>query len=422
MSATSDLSRRSFLGVSALAASTPLTAGSAGSPGGTRREPLRLGLIGCGGRGGGATRNALQTDVDVKLVVMGDAFLDRLETKLEALKGVEAIADRIDVPAERRFVGFDAYQKVLASDVDVVILATPPHFRPAQFEAAVVAGKHVFMEKPVAVDGQGVQQVLHAAQLAKEKNLKVGVGLQRRHHQGYRDTIQRVHDGEIGEILAARAFWNSGSLWHKPRQDSWSDMEWQLRNWLYFTWLSGDHIVEQHIHNLDVINWAKQAHPVKAHGMGGRQVRVQPAFGHIFDHHAVQFEYEDGSVMFSQCRQMPGCAFRVSEHLIGTRGTADFLRRGQQMKVDGKSWRYDGPKQVPFQQEHDDLFAAIRADTPYNEAEYGAQSTLTAIMGRMATYSGKDVTWDQALASERLGPAAYEWGGLAVPAVPTPGA
>ena len=261
--------------------------------------------------------------------------------------------------------------------------------------------------------------VLDAADQADRKKLCVGVGLQRHHQRGYRELMKRVHDGAIGDIVAARAYWNMGSLWHKPRQESWSDMEWQLRNWLYFAWLSGDHITEQHIHNLDVINWAKRAHPVRAMGVGGRQVRTGAAFGHIFDHHAVQFEYEDGSWMFSQCRQIPGCKNQVSEHLIGTEGNADCYR-GYSIRGENP-WRMDGRDNSPYQVEHDDLFAAIRKGAPYNEARYGAESTLTAVLGRMATYTGKVVTWEEAMAAERLGPDQYVFGELATPPVPIPG-
>ena len=284
---------------------------------------LRIGLIGCGGRGTGAASQALRAPGRTRLVAMGDAFSDRLEGSLNNLKKQDKLKDRIDVADDHKFTGFDAYQKVIDSDVDVVILATPPHFRPDQFAYAIEKGKHVFMEKPVGVDGAGIRKVLAADEIAQKKGLTVGVGLQRHHQANYRALMQRVHDGAIGDIVAARCYWNMGSLWHKKQKPEWSGTEWQVRNWLYFTWLSGDHITEQHVHNLDVVNWAKQAHPVKALGLGGRQVRVGKEFGHIFDHHAVEYEYADGSRMFSQCRQIAGCANRVSEHLIGTKGNAD---------------------------------------------------------------------------------------------------
>lgn len=425
----SSLSRRTFAQGAALsaaaAAATPTgllgatRTGPAASRGGHGDGVIRIGLIGCGGRGTGAALQALQTEGAVELVAMGDAFEDRARSSLAEIQKRDKLAAKIKVTPETTFIGFDAFEKVLGAGVDVVILATPPHFRPDQFRAAIAAGKHVFMEKPVAVDGHGVRTVLEAAAAAKQKDLKVGVGLQRHHDRGYQEVIQRVHDGQIGDIVAARAYWNMGFLWSKERQTGWSDMEWQLRNWLYFTWLSGDHIVEQHIHNMDVINWAKQAHPVRAHGMGGRQIRTDERFGHIFDHHAVQFEYEDGTYMFSECRQIAGCMNKVSEHLIGTKGTVDF-ENGYHIHGENP-FRFKGKRGNPYQVEHDELFAAIRNGTEHNEAVYGAESTMTAIMGRMATYTGRIVTWDEALASERLGPTEYGWTELAVPPVPRPG-
>lgn len=420
-----DGGRREFLkqagvaaaGLSALGGSLP-RAFAAGD------DTLKVGLIGCGGRGTGAAVQALSTKGNVKLVAMGDTFADKLQSSLQNIqKEFSGRPERVDVPKEQQFVGFDAFEKVIGTDVDVVLLATPPHFRPAHFEAAINAGKHVFFEKPVAVDGQGVRKVLEVAENAKEKKLAVVCGLQRHHQYGYLETIDRIHNGEVGEILAARAYWNMGSLWMNPRKEEWSDMEWQLRNWLYFAWLSGDHICEQHVHNLDVINWAKNAHPVRCFGMGGRQVRTDPAFGHIFDHHDVHYEYADGSWMFSQCRQMPGCLSDVSEHVIGTKGTADMGNNRYSIQQRGGSkWSFKGEKQDPYQTEHDDLFASIRNGTPLNEGKFVAESTLTAIMGRMATYSGKEVTWEQALNSTVvLGPTKYEWGSLAVDPVPVPG-
>jgi myo-inositol 2-dehydrogenase / D-chiro-inositol 1-dehydrogenase len=387
------------------------------------QREIRVGLVGCGGRGTGAARQALRTAGPVRLVAMADAFSDRLNGALGHLSNPDlGVADRIDVPESRRFVGFDAYQRLLGEDLDMVILATPPHFRPDQFEAAVAADKHVFMEKPVAVDGAGVRKVLAAGRSAESKGLAVGVGLQRHHQNGYREAFKRVlEEGAIGDIVAAHCYWNMGGLWMNRREEAWSDMEWQMRNWLYFTWLSGDHIVEQHIHNLDVINWAKGGFPVRCHGMGGRQVRTDAAYGHIFDHHAVAFEYEDGTQAFSQCRQIDGCSNRVSEHLIGTKGRAD-LDSGSWRISGAMNWSHDGPNNDPYQTEHDDLFASIRAGKPYNEANQGAMSTLTAIMGRVASYTGQNITREGVLNDEaRLGPEAYAWGSLGVDAIPMPG-
>jgi myo-inositol 2-dehydrogenase / D-chiro-inositol 1-dehydrogenase len=323
-----------------------------------------------------------------------------------------SLAGRIDVPAERQFVGLDAYRRAIDSDVDVVLLAEPPGFRPLHFEYAVRAGKHVFMEKPVATDAPGVRRVLAAAEDAKRRNLKVGVGLQRHHQRSYLEAIRRIHDGAIGELMAFTCAWNGGMPAKSPvARGAKPELEHQVANWYFFNWLSGDHICEQHVHNLDVCNWIKGAHPVEAHGLGGRQVRTGSAYGNIFDHHAVEFTYADGVKMFSECRQIPGCASRVAESVFGTRGVAE-LRTAAQINVDGKRvWRSKaGDKSGPYQAEQDALFAAIRNDQPHNEAEYGALSTMTAILGRMATYSGKVVTWDQAFNSnERLGTDAEDW-------------
>jgi myo-inositol 2-dehydrogenase/D-chiro-inositol 1-dehydrogenase len=417
--------RRDFLRTSTIAAVGASLAGSlsiARSAYAGGSDQIKVGLIGCGGRGTGAASQALHTEGDVKLVAMGDAFADRLEQSLAELQKDEALKDRIDVPTERRFVGFDAYRNVLDSGVDLVILATPPGFRPIHFAAAVDAGKHVFMEKPVAVDAPGVRAVLEAARQAKEKNLGVGVGLQRHHQNSYLETIKRLQDGAIGDMIAARVYWNGAGLWVHPRKPEQTEMEYQMRNWYYFNWLCGDHIVEQHIHNIDVINWLKGKYPIRAQGMGGRQVRTGEDYGEIFDHHAVEFEYDDGSRMFSYCRHIPGCWDSVSEHVLGTKGTADIS--ASVIRTNGeKPWKYRGPANNPYQTEHDDLFASIRAGTPLNEAEFGALSSMTAIMGRMATYSGKLIRWDDALNSElSLAPAEYAFDATPpVPSVAVPG-
>lgn len=394
--------RRQFLQSTSVAMATgALAGGIARTAHAAGNETIRIALIGCGGRGTGAAVNALSTSGPVKLVAMADAFQDRLQRSLRTITTKHS--KLVDVPKERQFVGFDAYQQAIAADVDMVILATPPGFRPLHFDAAVQAGKHIFMEKPVAVDAPGVRTVLKAAETARQKNLCVGVGLQRHHQPLYIETIRRLRDGAIGDIQMTRVYWNTGLLWVKKRADlekqagrKLSELEYQMRNWYYFNWLCGDHITEQHIHNLDVSNWLKGAYPVKAQGMGGRQVRTGPDSGQIFDHHAVEFTYEDGTVMASQCRHMQDCWNSVSEHALGIRGTAN-ISKG--FIVGEKTWRYRGPDASPLQIEHDDLFAAIRGNTPYNEAENGAKSTMTAILGRMATYSGKLVQWEDAIAS-----------------------
>jgi myo-inositol 2-dehydrogenase / D-chiro-inositol 1-dehydrogenase len=399
-SANPELTRRSFLKTtSTLAAAASLAPGVFAA----HDDTLKLALIGCGGRGSGACGQALSTTGPLKLVAMADAFKDRLDGSYNELKTHHG--DRVDVPEENKFVGLDAYQHAIAL-ADVVILATPPGFRPSHFEEAVKQGKNIFMEKPVAVDGPGVRKVLAAAEEAKKKNLKVAVGLQRHHQKGYIETIKRLHDGAIGDIVAMRAYWNGNTPWVRPRKDlaeqlgrAPTEMEYQIYNWYYFVWVCGDHIVEQHIHNLDVINWVKQGHPKLVRGLGGRQERSPVDNGEIYDHFACEYQYEDGSWLASQCRHMEGCWNSVSEHVQGTNGLCEV--NGYRIKGP-KAWHYSGDGDPdPYQQEHDDLFAAIRNDTPYAETlEYGAYSTMTAIMGRMATYSGKEVSWEDALNSQ----------------------
>ncbi len=406
------VSRRTFLHSSTAAvvggavASGRLTAESRSDAGDADRE-LSVALVGCGGRGTGAARQALATQGPVRLVAMADAFEDRLNESLATLQ--KASGERVDVPPENRYVGFDAYEKAIDSGADVVILATPPGFRPQHFERAIEQGKHVFMEKPVAVDAPGVRRVLAAAAESKTRRLKVGVGLQRHHDPAYIETMQRIHDGAIGEVVALRVYWNSSGVWVRERHAGQTEMEYQMRNWYYFNWLCGDHIVEQHIHNIDVGNWVKQAYPVKAQGQGGRQVRDGKDHGEIFDHHFVEFTYADGTTMLSQCRHIEGCWESVAEHAHGTRGTAD-LSKARISPTTGERWRYREDPQDPYQLEHDHFFAAIRNDRPYNEAENGAMSTMTSILGRLATYSGREVTFEEALASDvDLSPSRFAW-------------
>jgi predicted dehydrogenase len=383
-------------------------------------DQIRVGLIGCGGRGSGAADQVLRAAPNVKLVAMGDAFRDRLDSSRKQLQ--TKYKELVDVPGERSFVGFDAYEKVLACDINYVILATPPGFRPQHLKAAVAAGKNIFTEKPVAVDGPGIRTVLGLYEEATKKGLFIAAGTQRRHQASYQEAMHRVHDGAIGDIVAGRCYWNQGSLWNRGRKPEWSDMEWQLRNWLYFTWLSGDHIVEQHVHNLDVINWATKSHPVRAVGMGGRQVRTSPDYGHIFDHFAIDYEFESGMHVLSMARQIEGCQNSVSEALVGTKGSVDLVDR-QLYRIKGPNgWQFKGKEQDSYLQEHTDLIEAIRAGKPLNELKNVAESTLTAIMGRMSAYTGKAVTWEQALnSSEDLMPTQLTWGKLPLPAVATPG-
>jgi predicted dehydrogenase len=403
------ITRREFVaGASAAAAAAAFPAWAQDG------DPIRVGLVGCGGRGTGAAEDCLTSSPNVKLVALGDLFPDRLAGCRQYFRD-----RKVEVDEERCFTGFDAYQKVIDSGVDLVIFATPPGFRPIHVEAAVKAGKHVFMEKPVAVDPVGARRVMEAGRLAKEKKLGIVAGTQRRHQKSYVETIQRIHEGAIGKVVAARCYWNQGGLWHADRKDGMSDMEWQCRNWLYFTWLSGDHIVEQHIHNIDVVNWAIGTHPVRAVAVGGRQVRTDPKrYGHIFDHFCVDFEYPDGVHCLSMARQQPNTDGNVSEAIVGTKG-----RSNPDGSITGENaWRFSGKSPNPYVQEHADLIASIRAGEPLNEAQQVAESTMSAIMGRIAAYTGKRVTWDELMASTLdLSPPKHEFGPLPVPPVARPG-
>ncbi len=435
-----DLSRRHFLkntslGIAGAAAAVQmpfiLTAHAAPD------DPIKIGLIGCGGRGTGAAldalgaaanviypkagyhtedvqQNAQVTEKGVKIVALADVFPDRLErcrTQLSKLN--MAIGD------EYCFTGFDAYKKLLeVKEINYVICATPPHFRPIHLRAAIEAGKNVFLEKPVAVDGPGVRSVIESGELAKQKGLGIAVGTQRRHQTSYIEAIKRIKDGAIGDIVYGRVYWNGGVIWVIKPDPKWSDMEWQLRNWNYFTWLGGDHIVEQHVHNLDIANWVMGT-PVKAYGRGGRHARPDKNYGHIFDHFSIEFEYANGARLFSACTQMDGCEDRVGEAVVGTKGTSNCQNFIQ--PTGGQAWRFSGKDSNPYRQEHLDLINSIRAGKPINEAKNAAESTLMGIMGREAAYSGKSITWEQALNSTKhLGPATYEMGSLPFPEVAMP--
>lgn len=373
------------------------------------RETLRVGLVGCGGRGTGAAAQALAADSNVKLVAMGDAFGDRLQGSLEVLKKQSEIASKIEVDPDHCFVGFDAYEKVIANS-DVVLLATPPHFRPMHLKAAIDAGKHVFAEKPVAVDAPGVRSVLASCEEARKKKLAVVSGLCLRFSKGFVDVVRRIHDGVLGEIRTLQANDFRGPIWVKPRRPEWTDMEWQMRNWYYFTWLSGDFNVEQHVHFLDVCAWImKEEYPVSAMGLGGRQVRTGPEYGNIYDHHSVIYEYANGVKFFSNCCQIPGCRNDMSCHVMGAKGLAEISESRIRVRAE-RDWRYRGEDNDVYQTEHNELFASIRQGTPINNGDYMAKSTLLAIMGRMATYTGQTVTWEQAMNSaEDLSPASYDW-------------
>jgi predicted dehydrogenase len=415
--------RRGFLGTTACAAGAaaiPAVFAPAVHAAGSDR--IKVGLVGCGGRGAGAASQALSTKGEVTLTAVGDVFQDRMNQCLRSLQAMDTVAAKVDVPADRRFVGWDAYRGVIDSGVDVVLLATPPHFRPLHIEAAVAAGKHVFAEKPCAVDAPGVHRVLAACQQAKAKGLSVVSGLTLRYFDSLREGVKRIHDGAIGTVRTLLANDYRGPLWSLPRKPDWSDMEWQLRNWPYFTWLSGDFNVEQHVHNLDLCIWVLgDRYPVKAIGTGGQQVRKAP--GNIYDHHSVVYEFEDGARLVSNCRQIPGCKQDVGVEVLGSTGTAHLVDNKGGVWIKGpQAWEFDREPGNGYQVEHDELFASIRAGRPINNGEGLAKSTLLAIMGRMATYTGQEITWDMAWNSkEDLTPPSYEFGPLPMPPVAVPG-
>lgn len=388
-------------------------------------DTLKIGLVGCGGRGTGAAAQALAADEGAVLTAVGDLFADRIGSSIDALKGEQP--DRVQVADDHRFVGFDAYRKVIDSGVDVVLLCTPPHFRPEHLAAAVAAGKHVFCEKPVAVDGPGVRSVLASAAEAKRKGLAIVSGFCWRYSDAERATYRRLHEGAIGDIVSMHTTYHTGTLGQRPRQPGWSDMEWQLRNWWHFTWISGDHVVEQACHSIDKIAWAMNGKmPVRAVCLGGRQAREGAESGHVYDHFAAVYEYDNGVRAFHTCRQMDGCPNDNSDYITGTKGlcTVNGWAPTHIIKpFDGSpAWSYDGQRRNMYQVEHDELFASIRQGEPINDGVWMTHSTLMAIMARTAAYTGQTVTWEQALNSqERLGPETYEFGPIEVPPVPVPG-
>ena len=388
--------------------------------------PLKAGLIGCGGRGTGAAINFLDAGPNLSITALGDVFQDRLDECNQKLKE----SKEVEVPPETCFIGFDAFEKVINSGVDIVLLATPPHFRPEHFAAAVNARKHVFMEKPVAVDPVGARSIIASSKKAEGLGISVGTGTQRRHKRNYMTTFKQVYEGAIGDIEAANCYWNGGQLWFKTPRSGWSEMEYMIRDWVNWCWLSGDHIVEQHVHNIDVINWFLESHPVKAVGFGSRQRRVT---GDQFDNFSIDFTYENGIHVHSMCRQINGCWNSVSEYVRGSKGytnAADTIYNS-----DGSiKWKYEYPldedgkptnnvKISPYVQEHIDLITAIRTNKPYVEAERTAVATLAAIMGRISAYTGKEVTWEEVMNSEmRLGPTEYKLGPVNIDkTIPVPG-
>ena len=435
-------SRRAFIGTAVAAGALAISCGKSGAPKVSVPQlrdqapdgpELKAGLIGCGGRGTGAAINFLKAGPNLKIVAMGDVFQDRIDGSLKKIGEQTGQS----VPPEMCFAGFDAFKKVLDAGVDIVILATPPHFRPEHFAAAVAAGKHVFMEKPVAVDPVGIRSVIETAGQAKTKNLCVVTGTQRHHQRQYIEAYHRVKAGAIGDIVAARCYWNQSQLWYRDRQKGWSDMEWMIRDWVNWSWLSGDHIVEQHVHNIDVINWFTGAHPVKSVGFGARHRRVT---GDQYDFFEVDFEYENGMHLNSMCRQIDGCVNNVSEFLVGTEGSTNgsntiwnpdgsikwkfvALEEGQTEEPQAYEVTYAKNVKSPYDQEHIDLVTAIRTSAPLNEARATAESTMCAIMGRISAYTGKETNWKEMMDSEmRLGPTEYTLGRVDMePVAPVPG-
>ncbi|ASV75656.1 Myo-inositol 2-dehydrogenase [Thermogutta terrifontis] len=391
-------SRRSFLETSAVVGGAALmgSLNLARSVHAAGSDVLKVCLVGCGGRGNGAVRDHIQasqkTGIKVQVVAVADAFEDRARNTAENLRK-EFGKDIVDLPDDRVFVGLDAYKKAIDCGVDIMINASPPGFRPFQYEYAIKAGKHVFMEKPVCVDAPGFRKVMAANKLADEKGLKVGVGLQRHHQASYIEEIGAIKEGKIGEIMFLRAYWNGGAIWIRRRQPGQNELQYQVYNWYHFTWLSGDNIVEQHVHNLDVCNWVMSddltnpVHPIEANGMGGCEMRYRGenrGVGQIYDHHFVEFTYPNGVKMYSQCRQINGCWNIVAEAAHGTKGVSPCSAGGR-----------GGTN--PYVQEHIDFLNAIVKNEKYNEGYFGATSSFTAVLGRMATYSGKVVRWDEAV-------------------------
>ncbi len=436
---TPSVSRREFVKVASAAAALPafgaglfgLSSSANAQPAGGSPAVLRVGLIGCGGRGTGAAVQALKADKNTKLVAMGDVFADRISSSLTGIKEEmkDSGASQIDVPAERQFIGVDAYQKVIDAGVDVVLLTTYPAFRPQHLKAAVDAGKHVFAEKPIAVDGPGVRSVLESAAAAKAKNLGLLVGFCWRYNEGMRGAFEQIHKGGVGEIVNVHTTYHTSTLKKQPRKPKWSDLEFQMRNWWHFTWLSGDHVVEQAIHSIDRLAWAMgDVYPKKVNCLGGRAARSGPEHGNSFDHFAAIYEYEKGMRTFHTCRQQDATPSDNTDYVYGTKGWAvingwdpTYLIRD----FSGKElWKYTGPKEADmYQHEHNEFFASIRAGKPINDCERGAKSTLMALMARMSAYTGQTIEWEQALNSkEELVPKnlAFE-GTMAMPEVAIPG-
>lgn len=414
--------RRTFLSTGAavtagglIAANTSTAFGGYHAAGDDR---LNVGLIGCGGRGTGAAINACNADPKVKITALADAFIDRVDSCLNTLS--KKVGDRLDV-GDNKFAGFDNYKQLIDSNVDVIILATPPHFRPSHLQACVEAGKHVFCEKPVGVDVPGVKKVMEACKTAKDKGLSIVSGLCWRYDHGVRATMEEIKNGAIGEILSIQENYLTGELWHRGENPDWSQMEYQMRNWLYFNWLSGDHPAEQHIHSLDKALWLMDdAPPVRCYSMGGRQKRVDERYGNVYDHFASVFEWKNGTKCHSYCRQQAGCFNNVEDYVVGTNGSARILKNEVISK--GDTWKFKGKKPSMYDVEHKFLFESIRNAAPINNGEYMCNSTLMALIARDSAYTGKNIEWDDYMKSEViLGPTEYAWGDYTPGDIPVPG-
>ncbi len=421
---TGAVSRRDFIkmsasaGVSLAALSSPVSGAHAGGS-----DTLRVGLIGCGGRGLYDTANCLTCAAGVELTAMGDLFRDRLDGTLQELRN--RVGENVKVTEETCFVGFDAYEKVLACDVDLVILTEPPHFRPQHLKAAIEAGKHAFVEKPVAVDPTGVRSVIESAELADQKNLTILAGTQAHRMTSRIELMERIHNGDIGELRGGQCVRTGDGMlgWGvQERKAGMSDMEWQIRRWLFYNWLSGDFITEMHVHELDIVNWAMRSHPVKCYGVGGRQSRTGPACGNIFDHFAVEYEYPDGVRIAYMGSQIDGCSVKTYERFVGTKGSA--YTDWATSTIDGpKPYEYDGSGPDPCVRQHAEQIQAIRENKSLNEGRRIAESTLTAIMGRMSAYTGRELSWNWVRNASQLdlSPPQYELGDLPVRPVAIPG-
>ncbi len=397
MTETKKTSRRNFLKTSSTAVAGASVLGSLSLNANVHAagdDVIKVGLIGCGGRGTGAMSNIMNTKGNVKLIAVADAFQEKAEGVIGRL--TKNYGDKVAVTPDNVCSGLDAYKKVIDSDIDLVAIATPPGFRPQHFEYAVAKGKHVFMEKPVATDAPGIRRILAAVEESKKKNLMVAVGLQRRHEPRYMETVQRIQDGAIGELILTRVYWNGGGIWYRNRTEDQTEMAFQCNNWYHFIWLSGDQICEQHIHNLDVGCWVNGAYPVECNGMGGGERRMDGdrTKSQIFDHTFCEFTFPNGSKMYSQGRHLRNAFNKVGEEVHGSKGIA--TPSGSITTGDG-TWKSEAERVSGHQQEQHDLIEALMRGEIYNEGEYGAKSTFTAILGREACYSGKVLKWDELL-------------------------